>query len=72
MVTDVVMPKMGGGELAERMAQLYPATKIIYMTAYTDKIISHHGVVGPVTTFLQKPFTKNALLLKVREVLDTN
>jgi CheY-like chemotaxis protein len=72
MLTDVVMPKMGGGELAERMALLHPATKIIYMTAYTDKIISHHGVVGPVTTFLQKPFTKNALLLKVREALDAN
>ncbi len=70
MVTDVVMPKLGGGELAERMTQLHPETKVIFMSAYTDKTIVHHGVTEPVTAFLQKPFTKNALILKVREVLD--
>jgi CheY-like chemotaxis protein len=72
MVTDVVMPKLGGGELAERLALLHPEMKVIFMSAYTDKTIVHHGVTEPVMAFLQKPFTKNALLLKVREVLEAN
>jgi len=70
MVTDVVMPKMNGPSLAERLAQLRPDMKVIYMSGYTDNIIIHRGVQDLSTAFLQKPFTPDALARKVREVLD--
>jgi len=71
MVTDVVMPQISGRELAERLAPMRPEMKILYMSGYPDNTIVHHGVLEPGTAFLQKPFSLNALELKVREVLDT-
>ncbi len=71
MVTDVIMPQMSGRELAERLALMRPEMQVLYMSGYPDNTIVQHGVLEPGTAFLQKPFTINALELKVREILNS-
>jgi len=70
LFTDVVMPHMSGKELADRVRALYPHTKILFTSAYTENAIVHQGMLNPGITLLQKPFTPSALAHKVREVLD--
>jgi two-component system, cell cycle sensor histidine kinase and response regulator CckA len=70
MLTDVVMPEMGGVDLASRVAAVHPETKVLYMSGYTDDAIVRSGLVGEGIHFLQKPFTPAALAGKVRQVLD--
>ncbi len=72
MLTDVVMPHMNGRELAERLMLVKPDMKVIFMSGYTDDAIVHYGILESGITFLQKPFTQNILLRKVRETLDAN
>ncbi len=70
MITDVVMPKMGGREAAERLQPLYPQTMVIYTSGYTDDAIFHHGVLEPGLNFLEKPFSTEDLARKARKALD--
>ncbi len=69
LITDVVMPGMGGRELAKRLLQMRPTLGVLYLSGYTEDTILHQGVLGPGTAFLQKPFTLQNLARKVREVL---
>jgi PAS domain S-box-containing protein len=70
LFTDVVMPHMSGKELADRVRALYPQTRILFTSAYTENAIVHQGVLNPGVALLQKPFTPSALAYKLREMLD--
>jgi CheY-like chemotaxis protein len=70
LLTDVVMPRTSGKELAKRLSSLHPETKVLYMSGYTDDAVVRLGLSEGGTPFLQKPFGPDALLLKVHEVLE--
>jgi len=70
LVTDVVMPGVSGRDLAEKLQEKVPEIKVLYMSGYTDNDIAHHGVLEKDVNFIQKPFTREGLATKVREVLD--
>ncbi len=70
LITDVVMPEMDGGQLTERVKKRMPGVKVLYMSGYTEDVIAQKGVLYKGVRFLQKPFSREALLRKVREVLD--
>jgi len=70
LLTDVVMPRMGGRLLAEALVKERPGIKVLFMSGYTDDAILHHGVMEAETPFLAKPFSGHDLTRKVREVLD--
>jgi len=70
LLTDVVMPLVNGRQLARRLASVAPQMRVIYMSGYADDVIAYHGILDEATNLVQKPFSPNALLQKLREVLD--
>jgi PAS domain S-box-containing protein len=70
LLTDVIMPGMNGRELAQRIAEIRPNVKILYMSGYTENVIGHNGTLETGIRLLQKPFNLRDLKSKVREVLD--
>ena len=70
VLTDLVMPEMGGRELVERLRAHRPGLKVVFMSGYTEKAIAVDGVMPPHTGFVEKPFTVEQLMRRVREILD--
>jgi len=70
LLTDVVLTHMNGRELAQKLLPMRPEMKVLFMSGYSEEAIAQHGVLNPGTEFLQKPFTTEALIRKVREMLD--
>ena len=70
LLTDVVMPEMGGPEVASRLSALRPGIKVLYMSGYTNYAVFHRGLLDAGVAFLQKPFSPNELARRVRELLD--
>jgi two-component system cell cycle sensor histidine kinase/response regulator CckA len=70
LMTDVIIPRLGGKPLAERMAVLYPGIKVLFMSGYIEHVIVQHSRLSEGVAFLQKPFSAATLARKVRDVLD--
>ena len=70
LLADVVMPEMGGPQLADHLARVYPKMKVLYMSGYTDAAVMRHGKLNANAPYLQKPFAPEVLAHKVREILD--
>lgn len=71
VLTDVVMPGISGGSLAEQLRQKQPELRILFMSGYTDNMLGNQGVLSPEVAFLQKPFSPSALARKIRTMLDS-
>lgn len=70
LVSDVVMPHLGGQQLAERLLSLHPEMQVLFLSGYTDDAVVRHGILHEKVNFLQKPFSSAVLAQKVRNVLD--
>ena len=70
LLTDVVLPRMGGRQLADQLCERRPGTKVLFMSGYTNDSIIRLGVVDSAVDLLQKPFTRGSLLRRVRSILD--
>jgi PAS domain S-box-containing protein len=70
LLTDMVMPKLGGHELAEQLRRTIPSIRVLFMSGYTDNALIQNGLLDPGVTFIQKPFTPSALARSVRALLD--
>lgn len=69
LLTDVVMPGVGGAELARRLRETRPGIRILFMTGFSPEAVATHGVLAPDSSLLQKPFTVEELVRRVRAVL---
>jgi two-component system cell cycle sensor histidine kinase/response regulator CckA len=72
MVTDVIMPRMGGAKLAEQLAAERPQMKVLFLSGYAESTILQHGAIDMAARFLQKPFTLTSLARKIREILQVD
>ena len=70
LLTDLVMPGLNGRELHEEVKSLFPKVKVLYMSGYTEEIVTHRGVLEEGIPFIQKPFSVHSLTTRVREVLE--
>jgi len=70
LLTDVIMPRMGGPELAKRLRVRYPELRTLFVSGYADEAVVRHGILESSISFLQKPFAPDVLLRRIREVLD--
>jgi PAS domain S-box-containing protein len=70
LLTDVIMPKMSGKELAQHFLKDRPSTKVLYMSGYTENFVSHQGILDADVALIEKPFSEDALLGRVRTILD--
>jgi CheY-like chemotaxis protein len=70
LLTDVVMPGLSGQQVAERLVQILPELPVLFTSGYKVEAIEQHGVLGPGTAFLEKPFGAQQLTRKLRELLD--
>jgi PAS domain S-box-containing protein len=71
LLTDVIMPTMSGSELAKQICKLRPQMKVLFMSGYSGDLVANHGILEAATNLVEKPFTKHALLTKVRAVLES-
>ena len=71
LFTDVILPEMNGLELSRRIGKITPALKVLFMSGYTANVIAHQGILDEDVHFIQKPFSKRDLGLKVRQVLES-
>jgi two-component system cell cycle sensor histidine kinase/response regulator CckA len=71
LVTDVVMPRLSGKELAVRLLERRPGIRVLFISGYSDEAIERHGVLTPDSVYLEKPVSPDALSRTVRELLDT-
>ena len=69
LITDVIMPRMSGKELANRLAEKHPETRVLYISGYSEDVTIRRGLIGEEAELLPKPFTMRELLGKVREIL---
>jgi PAS domain S-box-containing protein len=69
LISDVIMPGIGGKELSERLRALRPDLKVLFMSGYPDETVVHHGVLDEDVAYLQKPFSPNTIIQKVQEIL---
>jgi CheY-like chemotaxis protein len=70
LMTDVVMPKMNGREVAGGVLELHPELKVLFLSGYTDDAVVRHGILHETVNFLEKPFSPASLAVKIREILD--
>jgi two-component system, cell cycle sensor histidine kinase and response regulator CckA len=70
LITDVVMPEMNGCDLANQLQSFNPGIKVLFMSGYTANVIAHHGLLDKSVHFIQKPFSKNEIAAKIRQILE--
>ena len=70
LLTDVVMPGMGGLELAKRLVKSHPKLRVLFTSGYTQEVVARHGELKPGLNYLEKPYTPQTLASKIRNLLD--
>ena len=72
VLIDVVIPRMSGPLLADQLIHLHPKMKVLYISGYTDNAVFHHGILKGGVNYIQKQFTMDGLMKKMKEVLNKN